>query len=201
MESVRHRRAMGVIHVKRRDGFADAIPSARALVIVGSDKRGTIFGTYTLSEQLGVSPWYWWADVPIPHQANPIYALPATTIHGPPSIKYRGIFLNDESPALNTWVQNTLGTENGKFTTEFYKPLFELLLRMKANYLWPAMWPSFPPPGNSFYVDDPENQAVADEYGIVMSTSHHEPMQRATNEWLVSGQGRWDWEENKENIG
>ncbi|KAG7086665.1 hypothetical protein E1B28_002605 [Marasmius oreades] len=182
------------------DDPGNGIPASRALVVAGSDKRGTIFGIYTLSEQLGVSPWYWWADVPTLQRTEPIFALPTMTIHGPPSIKYRGIFINDESPALASWVQTNFSPASRKFDTEFYKRLFELLLRMKANYLWPAMWPSFPPPGNSFFVDDPLNQVTADLYGIVMSTSHQEPMQRATNEWLVSGRGRWNWEVNKDNV-
>ncbi|KAL0577902.1 CCR4-NOT core subunit cdc39 [Marasmius crinis-equi] len=182
------------------DDPGNGIPASRALVIAGSDKRGTIFGIYTLSEQLGVSPWYWWADVPTPQRTDPIFALPVTTTHGPPSVKYRGLFLNDESPALNTWVEAKLSPPNGLYTTEFYEKLFELLLRLKANYLWPAMWPSFPPPGESFFVDDPLNQATADKYGVVVSTSHQEPMQRATNEWLVSGMGDWNWDVNKGNV-
>ncbi|KAH0604250.1 uncharacterized protein H6S33_006627 [Morchella sextelata] len=168
----------------------------RALVIVGSDKRGTIFGVYTLSEQIGVSPWYWWADV-VPQKRKEIYALPVRTHHGEPSIRYRGIFINDEAPSLTSFVLDKFGPV---YNAEFYKHVFELLLRMKANYLWPAMWPSYPEPGNSFFVDDPLNQATADEYGIVISTSHHEPMQRATNEWLTSGQGSWDWTSNKAKI-
>ncbi|KAI5807046.1 hypothetical protein EDC01DRAFT_742895 [Geopyxis carbonaria] len=168
----------------------------KALVIVGSDKRGSIYGIYTISEQIGVSPWYWWADV-VPKKHKDIHALDMTTYHGEPSVKFRGIFINDEAPALNSWVLEKFGS---KYNVNFYKHVFELLLRMKANYLWPAMWPAYPEPGNSFFVDDPLNQATADDYGIVVSTSHHEPMQRATNEWLTSGQGSWDWEKNKEKI-
>ncbi|KAM5350748.1 hypothetical protein ACJ41O_007253 [Fusarium nematophilum] len=168
----------------------------KALVIAGSDKRGAIFGIYTLSEQIGVSPWYWWADVPSKfHPA--IYASPKTTIHGEPSIKYRGIFLNDEAPALTGWVLEKFG----KYNSEFYKKVFELLLRLKANFMWPAMWPGYPNPGANFFLDDPDNQRVADEYGIVMSTSHHEPMQRLTNEWVLeNGDGNWRWDTNKEKM-
>ncbi|KAL1745251.1 hypothetical protein HDZ31DRAFT_36852 [Schizophyllum fasciatum] len=168
----------------------------RALVIAGSDKRGAIFGLYTLSEQIGVSPWYWWADI-VPKRHDAIYALPASTTFGEPSVRYRGLFINDESPALNTWVNDNFGP---KYNAAFYVHVFELLLRMKANFMWPAMWPSYPSPGNSFFVDDPLNQETADKYGIVMSTSHHEPMQRATNEWLTSGNGTWDWEKNQDNV-
>ncbi|KAL1700994.1 hypothetical protein EV121DRAFT_212998 [Schizophyllum commune] len=168
----------------------------RALVIAGSNKRGAIFGLYTLSEQIGVSPWYWWADI-VPKKHDTIYAIPTTTTFGEPSVRYRGLFINDESPALNTSVIDNFGP---KYNAAFYAHVFELLLRMKANFLWPAMWPSYPSPGNSFFVDDPLNQQTADAYGIVVSTSHHEPMQRATNEWLTSGNGTWDWEQNQENV-
>ncbi|KAL1869359.1 hypothetical protein Daus18300_005571 [Diaporthe australafricana] len=168
-----------------------------ALVIAGSDKRGTIYGTYTLSEQIGVSPWYWWADVPPQHHPQ-IFALQKTSLHGPPSIKYRGIFINDEAPALTGWVREKFGGYN----VQFYEKVFELLLRLKANFLWPAMWPGYPNPGASFFTDDPDNQRAADLHGVVMSTSHHEPMQRLSNEWLAEGNplGTWDWTSNKDKI-
>lgn len=112
---------------------ADGVSSA--LVIAGSDKRGTIYGLYDISEQIGVSPWYWWADVP-PKKKSNIYALNTKKTQGPPSVKYRGIFLNDESPSLSNWVRANMGNYNSKF----YTKVFELLLRLRANYLWPAMW-------------------------------------------------------------
>ncbi|GAB1207294.1 hypothetical protein APSETT445_006008 [Aspergillus pseudonomiae] len=179
----------------------DAIQGAtKALVIAGSDKRGAIYGLYTLSEQIGVSPWYWWADVP-PKQSREIYALDVGTKHGPPSVKYRGIFLNDEAPSLSGWVHEKFGP---KFNVEFYKRVFELLLRLKANFLWPAMWFGFPHPGSSFFIDDPLNQETADTYGIVVSTSHHEPMQRAMNEWFdrpyYEPEKSWSWNKNKPKI-
>ncbi|KAI3391191.1 hypothetical protein diail_7769 [Diaporthe ilicicola] len=163
--------------------------SSWALVIAGSDKRGTIYGTYTL--------WYWWADVPPQHHPE-IFALQKTSIHGPPSIKYRGIFINDEAPALTGWVREKFGGYN----VQFYEKVFELLLRLKANFLWPAMWPGYPNPGASFFTDDPDNQRAADLHGIVMSTSHHEPMQRLSNEWLAEGNalGTWDWIRNKDKM-
>ncbi|KAF5667088.1 hypothetical protein FHETE_5791 [Fusarium heterosporum] len=168
----------------------------KALVISGSDKRGTIFGIYTLSEQIGVSPWYWWADVPPKHHQN-IYAIQKQTIHGEPSVRHRGIFLNDEAPALTGWVREKFGGYNSKF----YVTVFELLLRLKANFLWPAMWPGYPHPGASFFTDDPLNQKLADEYGIVISTSHHEPMQRLSNEWFDKNpDGSWNWLTNKQKI-
>jgi hypothetical protein len=157
----------------------------RALVIAGSDKRGTIFGIYDLSEQIGVSPWYWWADVPVHHRAA-LYVAAGRHAHGEPAVKYRGIFLNDEAPALSGWVNATYGGYNHKF----YEKIFELLLRLKANYLWPAMW------GSAFNEDDPENAKLADEYGIVMGTSHHEPMLRAQQEWKRHGAGPWDYASN-----
>ena len=160
---------------------------ARALVIAGSDKRGTIFGIYDLSEQIGVSPWYWWADVPVVH-ADALYIAAGRFIQGEPAVKYRGIFLNDEAPALTGWVNATYGGYNHKF----YVKVFELLLRLKANYLWPAMWNS------AFNEDDSENARLADEYGIVMGTSHHEPMLRAQQEWKRHGTGPWDYSANAE---
>ncbi|KAL2856504.1 hypothetical protein BJY01DRAFT_263531 [Aspergillus pseudoustus] len=173
------------------------LPWARkCLVIAGSDKRGTIFGIYTLSEQLGISPWHWWADVPVKVQQH-LYALPVTVHQGEPSVRYRGIFINDEAPSLTSWVHEKFGK---KYNAEFYKTVFELLLRLKANFLWPAMWSGHPFPGSSFFTDDPRNQELADEYGIVVSTSHHEPMQRSTTEWLVKGNRRWAWDTSKEEI-
>jgi hypothetical protein len=160
---------------------------ASALIIAGSDKRGTIFGVYDLSDQIGVSPWYWWADVPVQHHEE-IFVKPGTFVQGPPAVKYRGIFLNDEAPSLTGWVQEKYGNYNH----EFYTKVFELLLRLKANYLWPAMW------NNAFNEDDPLNPQLADEYGIVMGTSHHEPMLRAQQEWKRHGKGPWDYSANSD---
>jgi hypothetical protein len=158
---------------------------ASALVIAGSDKRGTIYGIYDLSDEIGVSPWYWWADVPVLHQ-DTLSVKPGRHLQGPPAVKYRGIFLNDEAPSLTGWVNEKFGTYNH----EFYTKVFELLLRLKANYLWPAMWNS------AFNEDDPLNPRLADEYGIVMGTSHHEPMLRAQQEWKGHGRGPWDYSKN-----
>ncbi|KAI7093620.1 glycoside hydrolase family 115 protein [Hortaea werneckii] len=167
-----------------------------ALVIAGSDKRGAIYGVYTLSEQIGVSPWHWWADVS-PRRRDAVFAPYQTTQHGEPSVKYRGIFLNDEAPSLTGWVLEKFG----KYNSQFYEKVFELLLRLKANYMWPAMWPGYPNPGASFFADDPLNQQLADKVGIIISTSHHEPMQRLSNEWFAENpEGSWNWLTNKEEI-
>ncbi|KAK1657945.1 hypothetical protein BDP55DRAFT_734568 [Colletotrichum godetiae] len=174
---------------------------SHALVIVGSDKRGVIFGLYTLSEQSGQSPLHWWADVPTTKHAQ-VYAINKITTHGEPSVKYRGLFINDEAPALvGWWGQKKNNAGNFTLDSELYQHVFDLLLRLKANFIWPAMWASYiPKPGRIFFTDDPRNQQLADDYGIVVSTSHHEPMQRASNEWKKDPKGDWDWVNNKENV-
>ncbi len=161
----------------------------RALVIAGADKRGTVFGIYDLSEQMGVSPWAWFADVPIAHR-DELYVAAGRYVQAEPSVKYRGIFLNDEAPALTNWTKEKFGGYNSKF----YTHVFDLLLRLKANFLWPAMW------NNAFAVDDPLNAKLADEWGIVMSTSHEEPMMRAEKEWTWGNYGPWDYTTNAKAI-
>jgi len=159
---------------------------ARALVIAGSDKRGTIYGIYELSQQIGVSPWDWWADVPA--QAHERLYVPAGLEQfDAPSVQYRGIFLNDEEPALGGWVRE----HYGKFDHRFYGRLFELILRLRGNYLWPAMW------NPAFFADDPENGATAEAYGVVIGTSHHEPLMRAHREWNAARMGPWDYRRNE----
>ncbi len=167
--------------------------SKNSLVIVGSDKRGTIYGIYELSKQLGVSPWYWWADVPAKKRIS-AYVKSGIYASGEPKVKYRGIFINDEAPCFTGWTNEKFGGVNSKM----YTHMFELLLRLRANYLWPAMW------GNAFNEDDPENPRLADEYGIVMGTSHHEPMMRAQKEWgnhrKEYGNGEWNYKTNAEGL-
>ncbi len=158
----------------------------RALIIAGSDKRGTIYGMYDLSAQIGVSPWYWWADVPVQKRSE-LYVLPGRHTRGEPKVRYRGIFINDEQPALGGWVNEKFGGFNHKF----YENVFELILRLKGNFLWPAMW------GRMFYVEDPMNPQLADDYGVVIGTSHHEPMMRAHAEW-GKGPGTWNYQTNEE---
>lgn len=163
------------------------------LVIAGSDRRGTIFGIYELSQQMGVSPWYDWADVPVEHHDS-IFVNKGIYTDGEPAVRYRGIFLNDEAPCLTSWVKNTYGTGYGDH--RFYQRVFELVLRLRGNMMWPAMW------GWAFYADDPENEKTADEMGVVMSTSHHEPMARNHQEYARNrkGWGPWNYQKNKANL-
>ncbi len=156
----------------------------RALLIAGADKRGTVFGIYELSRRMGVSPWTWWADVPVPRRTA-LHIAPGRFADAP-QVRYRGIFLNDEDPALGGWIRATYGGPNHAF----YERVFQLILRLKGNYLWPAMW------GRAFADDDPRNPALADEYGVVIGTSHHEPMMRAHVEWERHGKGPWDYTKN-----
>lgn len=158
---------------------------SNALVIAGSDRRGTAFGVFEISKQIGVSPWYWWADVPV-KKKTALYIKPGILTDAP-KVKYRGIFINDEAPALSGWSREKFGGFNSKF----YEKVFELILRLKSNYLWPAMW------GNAFYDDDSRNIKMADDYGIVIGTSHHEPLMRAHDEWRRYGSGKWDYDSNE----
>jgi len=161
------------------------------LVIAGSDKRGTIFGIYGVSENIGVSPWYWWADVPA-KQSKTLYVKAGLYVQDSLKVKYRGIFINDENPSFNDWCQLKFGGVNSKM----YVHLFELILRLKGNYLWPAMW------GKSFAEDDPMSPVLADEYGIIIGTSHHEPMMRAHADYAKHKEevGPWNYSTNKERL-
>ena len=161
------------------------------LVILGSDKRGTIYGIYELSRQIGVSPWYWMADAPI-QKHDQLFAKSGIYTDGEPKVKYRGIFINDEWPSFGTWCNNQFGGINSKA----YARIFELMLRLKANYFWPAMWDS------RFNEDDPLSPQLADDMGIVMGTSHHEPMMRAHKEYVYRKDsiGAWDYATNKANL-
>ncbi len=165
----------------------------QALVVAGSDKRGTIYGLYEISEQIGVSPWYWWADVPPKHHRE-LFIKAGRYVQGPPAVKYRGIFINDEEPALGGWSRAKFGGVNSKM----YTHMFELILRLRGNYLWPAMW------GKAFNEDDTADARLADEYGVVMGTSHHEPMIRAQAEWTKHraeyGNGEWNYATNAEGL-
>lgn len=151
------------------------------LVLTGSDQRGVIYGVYEISRRIGVSPWYWWADVP-PRRAAELSVPGGRFSLGTPKVKYRGFFINDENPALGTWAPAYFGPGKapgypGGFTHEFFAKVFETMLRLRANYLWPAVW------GRAFAEDDPLNHATAKEYGVVMGTSHEAPMMRGIEEW------------------
>lgn len=157
------------------------------LLIIGSDHRGTIYGIYELTEQMGISPWYWWMDVPISFHPH-VFIKKGRYLQGEPSVKYRGFFLNDEGPSLMTWTRKQFPD----FTHEFYEKIFELTLRLKANYHWPAMWDS------TFYEDDDQNIVTAKRYGVVIGTSHHEPMNRPHGDWKTHKKGPWDYHTNND---
>ena len=189
---IRQKRINGNLLKGKREKFIITLVDGQ-LVIAGSDRRGTIYGVYELSQQMGVSPWYDWADVPIAHHDS-IFVNKGVYTDGEPAVRYRGIFLNDEAPCLTSWVKNTYGTGYGDH--RFYQRVFELVLRLRGNMMWPAMW------GWAFYADDPENEKTADEMGVVMSTSHHEPMARNHQEYARNrkGWGPWNYQKNKENL-
>ncbi len=181
------------------EGYVQAVVSEagpqfdRALVILGADPRGAVYGIYDLSERMGVSPWYWWADVPVRQRDN--LWITAGARADAPAVRYRGFFINDEDPAFGGWARERFGGVNA----QVYEHVFELLLRLKGNYLWPAMW------GKSLAEDDPASLALAAEMGIVLGTSHHEPLTRAHVEWeraLEAGEasGEWNYATNPEGL-
>ncbi len=183
---------------KREKYLMTAVPRPfegveEAWVVAGSDKRGTIYGIYELSEQIGVSPWYDWADVPVAKREN-LFIRRGEYTAGEPAVRYRGIFLNDEAPCLTGWVKHTYGTDYGDH--RFYARVFELILRLRGNFMWPAMWRW------SFYADDPENSKTARDMGVIMGTSHHEPMGRNHQEWARGRKryGAWDYATNRKVI-
>jgi len=172
--------------------------NSKTLLILGSDKRGTIYGMFALSEYIGVSPLHFWGDAEPVSRENIEITKEIETISKEPSVKYRGFFINDEWPCFGSW---TFGRFGG-FTSEMYDHVFELLLRLKGNYLWPAMWTS------SFPLDGPDslNEELADIYGVVMGASHHEPCLRASEEWdKVRGESShygndWNYYTNKNGL-
>ena len=173
----------------RREAYVLTV-AQDGITIVGSDRRGAVYGIYELSEQIGVSPWYDWADAPVARRQNLVLTC-GTYVGQEPAVRYRGIFLNDEAPCLTGWVKNTYGTNHGDH--RFYARVGELILRLRGNFLWPAMWCW------SFYADDPENSRTMDEMGVVMGTSHHEPMARNHQEWARKRKdfGAWNYETNR----
>lgn len=167
----------------------------QALVIFGSDRRGTAFGVFELSKMIGVSPFYWWADVPVAHQEE-LYVSAGQTIVGPPSVKYRGIFINDEDWGLHPWAAKTFDPELKDIGPRTYAKVFELMLRLKANTIWPAMHPI-----SGAFNKYPANKLVADSFAIVTSSAHPEPLLfNNASEWDVKTMGPWNYETNKEGI-
>ncbi len=170
----------------------------QALIIAGSDKRGTIYGIFHLSEKIGVSPLVFWGDAKPLKKSEITVDKSMNDIAKEPSVRYRGFFINDEWPCFGNWAMNHF---NG-FSVEMYDHVFELLLRLKGNYLWPAMWTS------SFALDGPgdKNAILADEYGVIIGNSHHEPCLRASEEWdLYKGENtgygtKWNYTTNKKGL-
>jgi len=166
----------------------------QALVIAGSDKRGTIYGIYEISEQIGVSPWYWWADVPPKHHES-LFVKAGTYIQEPPAVKYRGIFINDEDWGLYPWASKTFDPQFGNIGPKTYEKVFELLLRLRLNYIWPAMHAC-----STAFGSVPENAQLADNFGIVVGSSHCEPMLYNNVRWNVRDNGRWNYSLNRDTI-
>ena len=167
----------------------------KALVIAGCDRRGTAYGTFALSEAIGVDPLYWWADVPV-KQKKTLYVHTTRYVSKAPSVKYRGIFINDEGWGIQPWATNTFDKEVGNMGPKTYAKVCELILRMKGNMLAPAMHPK-----TTAFNLVPGNREVADKYGIVLTSAHCEPLlYNNTTEWDKKINGEWNYLTNKEGI-
>lgn len=167
----------------------------KAFVITGTNPRGTAFGVYGVSERIGVSPWYWWADVPITKQKELVLTQNAFQSKAP-SVKYRGIFLNDEDWGLRPWAAHTFEPEAGNIGPKTYSKIFELLLRLKANTIWPAMHE-----GTTAFFKIPENAKIAAAYQIVIGSSHAEPMLRNNvDEWKEDSMGHFNYTTNRKKV-
>lgn len=165
---------------------------SKALVIAGSDRRAVAYGLFSISKQIGVHPWYWWLDIPVAKDSNPIYTLQAPFTSEGPSVKYRGIFINDEDYGLNPWAKAGIDKDVNSIGPRTYERVCELLLRLNANMLYPAMHRRT----KAFYTI-PENKVVADRYGIIIGTSHHEPLNfNPASEWDDKIHGEWNYEKN-----
>ena len=165
--------------------------------VAGSDPRGLAYGVFRISEAIGVSPWYWWADV-TPQRKKALYVQPGLFLQKEPDVQYRGIFINDERfGGWARWVEQTFDKESGKVGPKIYEKVFELLLRLKGNYLWPAMHN-----GSQAFNADPENARLADDYAIVMGSSHCEQMLRNNeDEWKNAGTwGDFNYITNRDNM-
>ena len=177
------------IHIDGRD--------EPVLVVAGSDRRGTAFGLASLCEAAGVSPWHWWADV-TPERKKALYVQPGRFHQDEPDVQYRGIFINDERfGGWAKWVEQTFDKESGKVGPKVYEKVFELLLRLRGNYLWPAMHN-----GSQAFNADPQNARLADDYAIVMGSSHCEQMLRNNeDEWKNAGTwGDFNYITNRDNM-
>jgi Glycosyl hydrolase family 115/Gylcosyl hydrolase family 115 C-terminal domain len=166
----------------------------RALVIAGSDRRGTAYGLMQLSEEIGVSPWNWWADVPARHRDFLGVKISAPQTDAP-GVKYRGIFINDEDWGLNAWASKTFDPKFGNIGPKTYEKVFELLLRLRLNYIWPAMHPC-----SAEFGSVPENYELADKFGIVAGSSHCEPMLCNNVHWGRKKLGPWNYLTNRDAI-
>lgn len=166
------------------------VPGTKTLLIIGSDRRGTAYGVYELSKQIGVSPWYWWADVPV-KKSKSLFVKQGSFFFGPPSVKYRGIFINDEEQGLLPWARNVYDPETKQLGPKTYAKVYELMLRLKANLLWPGMKKA-----KSFY-NVTGNKEMADKYAIIVGTSHHEPLSvNSSLEWNEKKDGPWQYDKN-----
>lgn len=168
---------------------------SKALVIAGSDRRGAAYGLFTISENIGVSPWYWWADVPVEKRSE-LHLMVERFVSKKPSVKYRGIFINDEDWGLLPWAKHTFDPELKDIGPKTYAKVYELLLRLKANYLCPAMHEA-----SGAFNKYPDNKVVADSFGIVMGSVHPEPLLfNNASEWDTETMGEWNYMTNKEGI-
>lgn len=168
-----------------------------SLIVAGSDKRGTIYGIYEISKRIGVSPWYWWADVPVKHQ-DEVFWEEGKFVQLSPTVKYRGIFINDEDWGLKPWSSLNYEKNLGDIGPKTYAKVCELLLRLKANMLAPAMHSCT----GAFY-SHPESKVVCDSFGIIITTSHCEPLllnNAAKSEWDSKRDGEWNFKTNHKNI-
>ena len=167
----------------------------KALVIVGSDRRGAAYGLLSVSRTIGVSPWYWWADAPI-IKKDQLHLRVDKYISKEPTVKYRGIFINDEDWGLYRWSRDNFEKELGNFGPRTYAKVCELLLRLQANYLCPAMHDA-----SMAFHRIPENRVVADRFAILMGASHCEPLLFNTaSEWKRDKMGEWDYINNKKGV-
>ncbi|MEJ4088694.1 glycosyl hydrolase 115 family protein [Galbibacter orientalis] len=167
----------------------------KQLIIAGTDARGTAYGVFSISKKLGVNPWYWWADVPV-EKKEELKINVQTFYSKEPSVSYRGIFLNDEDWGLQPWAANNFETETKDIGPKTYEQIFELLLRLNANTIWPAMHPS-----TKAFFYYPRNPEIAKKYHIVVGSSHAEPMLRNNvDEWDKEKMGSFNYKTNKENV-